>query len=91
MSALVALVSTPKDAKSEKMLGQAQPHANINAKDAFALAGVERFPENYGDAKAFEREFAQERPEDNMIKALAEFENPVQKALIGLDKNRPEF
>jgi len=74
--ALVALVSPPAKARTDDITGHNAPHASLNNKDAFALAGVERFPGNYGDVRDFEKELGQDKSkEDNLIKALEEFEN----------------
>jgi type IV secretion system protein VirB10 len=77
--AIISLASS-KEKSKEKPDRPNMPHASLNTHDAASISGVERFPENYGDVKDFEKEMAQYKGDGEAIEqALAELEGAPQE------------
>lgn len=78
LPALISLASFNKrDEKSERKPHEV--HANMNTHDAKVIAGMENFPETYGDVDKFEREFPiAKKKEDEVLEAFARLEKTTQ-------------
>src|SRR6266536_5787394 len=73
--AMVSLVSSPKRKTNFSPI-ENKAHANQNNADAFAISGVDKFPEHYGLVKDFEAKMTQEKKHDeNFLEALDNLEN----------------
>jgi len=73
--ALISLASNKNRGSSHADERHNHVYASPHVNDAASISGVERFPENYGDVKDFEKELAKNKATDEHFEeALAEFE-----------------
>ena len=80
--AMPAVYSIASSKKSEHKLSHVRdnPQPNHTAQDVFAIAGIERFPNTYGDVKQFEGELAsQKNAHEDVANALAKLEAQIEK------------